>query len=209
MKRAVQGGILLTLLLSCLIVAANLRVMRYQRWTTDELEALPVEKACLVLGASKHLPDGRMNLFFKHRIEAAAEVYHAGKCAVLVVSGDNRYEGYNEPEDMKQSLVARGVPAVRIHCDYAGGRTLDSVIRFKRIFGQTSGIVVSQRFHNARAAYIGESHGIRLHGFNAEGLDAYRGLRTMTREIFSRVRAVIDVELLRSEPKHAGAPIAL
>jgi SanA protein len=208
-KRIARGALFVAVLGLSLLGAAQYRVLRHQRATTNSLEQLPSTKACLVLGASKVLPDGRNNLFFKFRMEAAARVFHAGKCSVLVVSGDNRFDHYNEPEDMRTSLIEHGVPADRIHADYAGGRTLDSVVRFKRIFGQTVGIVISQRFHNARAAYIAEAHGITLHGFNAKDVHASGALRTVAREVFSRLRAVLDVEVLRSEPKHGGASIAL
>lgn len=190
-------------------VYANLKVIGFEELSFGNVAELPVEKACLVLGTSKYLSSGRENLFYTFRIAAAKQVYATGKCSVIVVSGDNRRKDYNEPEAMKQSLVEQGVPADRIYCDYAGGRTLDSVIRFRHIFGQTSGIVISQQFHNARAIYIGEGHGIALTGFNAREVGAYGGLRTKMREALSRVRAVADVEILESEPRHYGEAVRL
>ncbi len=197
------------LLAALLIVCANLSIMGYEQYTQDDISRLPVERACLVLGTSKFLANGKENLFYTYRIEAAGQAYHAGKCAKIVVSGDNRHKNYNEPEAMKKSLAAQGVPRGDIYCDYAGIRTLDSVLRFKYIFGQSSGIVISQKFHNARAIYIGKAHGINLTGFNAREVDAYTGFRTGVREIFSRVRAVADVQVLHSEPRHYGGKIAL
>ncbi len=191
------------------IACANVRVLRYQRFTINDVQNLPVATACLVLGTSQHLSDERENLFYKYRIAAAVQAYTAGKCTRIVVSGDNRHTNYNEPEKMKRSLVELGVPVAAIYRDYGGDRTLDSVIRFKRVFGQSSGIVISQQFHNARAIYIGRANGIDLVGFNAQDVDAYNGFRTKLREIFSRARAVIDVELLNSQPSHLGDPIPL
>ena len=196
-------------LIVALALYANLKVISYQEFTRNEIAQLPIEKACLVLGTSKSLKSGEENLFYKYRIMSAKQVYAAGKCSKLVVSGDNRRNNYNEPDEMKKSLMEQGVPASDIYCDYAGGRTLDSVIRFKRIFGQASGIVISQEFHNARAIYIGRANGISLTGFNAREVDAYNGFRTKLREIFSRVRAVADVEVFHSEPRHYGDPIPL
>lgn len=197
------------LLAAAFAVYANLKVIGFGGRSVGTVAELPVAKVCLVLGTSKYLSSGRENLFYKFRIEAARQVYEAGKCSVIVVSGDNRREDYNEPEDMRQSLVERGVPANRIHCDYAGGRTLDSVVRFKHIFGQTTGILISQQFHNARAIYIGKGHGVELTGFNAQEVGAYGGFRTKVREVLSRVRAVADVEVLGSEPRHYGEPVRL
>jgi SanA protein len=163
----------------------------------------------LVLGTSKFVTGGKENLFYSYRIAAASQAYAAGKCAKVVVSGDNRHRSYNEPQTMKKSLIEQGVPAGDIYCDYAGSRTLDSVVRFKHIFGQSSGIVISQEFHNARAIYIGRANGMNLTGFNAREVPAYDAFSTKLREIFSRIRAVADVELLHSEPKHYGEKIPL
>jgi SanA protein len=192
-----------------LVVWANAKVMGYRDQAFSQVDALPTQKACLVLGASKYVSSGAENSFYRNRMAAAKQMFDAGKCAKIVVSGDNRRSDYNEPEDMKQSLVALGVPQDRIHCDYAGGRTLDSVLRFKHIFGQASGIVVSQAFHNERAIYIGQAHGMALVGFNAQEVDLVFGLRTQLREVFSRVRAVLDVEVFHSNPRHYGEAIAL
>lgn len=191
------------------VVLANRAVLLDSEYTVDQVSQLPSEKACLILGASRTLAGGEDNLFYRYRMQAAREVYAAGKCSRLVVSGDNRHAGYNEPEDMKRSLVALGVPAGAIYCDYAGGRTLDSVLRFRAVFGQQSGIVISQGFHNARAIYIARANGIRLTGYNAREVDAYNGFRTSIREIFSRVRAVADVAVFHSGPRHYGQRVIL
>ena len=90
-----------------------------------------------------------------------------------MVSGDNRHANYSEPEEMKASLVSRGVPASDIYCDYAGGRTLDSVVRFKQIFAYAYGIVISQEFHNERAIYLAEHYGVKLEGFNAREVNVF------------------------------------
>ena len=190
-------------------VYANLLVLHYRQYTKSRVEDLPVERACLVLGTAKFLVGGGENLFYSYRIAAARDAYAAGKCTKLVVSGDNRHKSYNEPQAMKKSLIDQGVPAGDIYCDYAGGRTLDSVVRFKHIFDQSSGIVISQGFHNARAIYIGRANGIELTGFNAQEVTAYNTFRTRLREVFSRILAVLDVELLHSEPRHYGEKIPL
>lgn len=198
------------LLIAALLTAyANHKVMGYEVHTTDNIASLPIETACLVLGTTKYMTNNSINPYYRYRIDAAADAYFSGKCSKMVVSGDNRRANYNEPDEMKLSLIEYGVPAENIHCDYAGGRTLDSVIRFKRIFGQSAGIVISQQFHNARAIYIGQANGIKLTGYNAKNVDTAYGLRTNFREVFSRIRALLDVELLHSEPRHYGAPITI
>lgn len=206
-----SAGIALVVVLACLLLLtgwANFAVMRERAFSHDRVEELPVVHACLVLGTSPHLVDGRPNRYFAYRMEAAGELYRAGKCAKLVVSG-LRDVGYDEPREMKRALVTLGVPAADIVCDSAGVRTLDSVTRFALIFGQHSGIVVSQAFHNARAIYIARAHGVELSGYNARDVEAYDGLRTGLREILARVRAFIDVRLLHSQPQHGGEPIPI
>ncbi len=191
------------------VVIANLVVASYGSYTSADLAGVPVVHAALVLGTSRKLGDGRENGFYRRRMAAAAALYANGKCARLVVSGDNRSADYNEPEDMKADLIALGVPAEAIVCDYAGRRTLDSVVRFKEVFGQSAGIVVSQRFHNERAVFIARHRGIDLHGFNAEDVDAYNGFRTRVREVMSKAVAVLDILVFRSQPHFLGGRIAI
>lgn len=168
-------------------------------------------KTALVLGCSKKLSDGRGNRFFVARIAAAAELYKAGKCKALIVSGDNSVPGYDEPTDMKEALVATGVPAHCIHCDYAGFRTLDSVVRAREIFGQSHIIIVSQRTHNERAIYLAGARGLDAVGFNAREpvLSAPLRLKNQAREVLARVQAVLDIHLLRTQPKFLGPPVVL
>ncbi|HSI44525.1 MAG TPA: ElyC/SanA/YdcF family protein [Methylotenera sp.] len=204
-----KGIIGLFLIAMMAIIYANLVVTSHKKSTYSELIKLPKETACLVLGTSKFLSNGNLNLFYQYRMDATVEAFTAGKCSKIVVSGDNRRNDYNEPEQMKQSLITMHVPSEVIFCDYAGARTLDSVLRFKHVFGQASGIVISQEFHNERAIYIGKNNGINLTGFNAKEVDAYNGFRTKFREVFSRVRAVADVQILHSKARHYGPSITI
>lgn len=170
---------------------------------------LPAQNAALVLGTSPFTRDGRTNPYFTHRMNAAAVLYHAQKVQVLVVSGDNRHDAYNEPEAMKLALMALGVPETRIYLDYAGLRTLDSVVRMDKIFGQKSFIIVSQPFHNARAVFIAKHFDLDTYGYNAKdvNLSAFT-LRTFVREKLARVKVLLDV-WLGKQPRHLGAPVPI
>ena len=126
----------------------------------SSIDKVPAKKVALVLGTSKTLASGNPNLYFAYRIEAAAQLFKTGKIQDIIVSGDNSNKNYNEPEDMKNALVAAGVPDDKIFMDFAGLRTLDSVLRAKDIFGQNSYIVISQKFHNERAVYLARKNGI-------------------------------------------------
>ena len=129
-------------------------------YVTSSINKLPNEKVGLVLGTSKSLKNGNKNPYFFYRIEAAEELFKSGKIDYIIVSGDNSSQYYNEPEDMQTELVARGIPKTKIFLDFAGLRTLDSVVRAKEIFGQTSYLIISQRFHNERAVFLAQKKGI-------------------------------------------------
>ncbi len=138
----------------------------------------------LVLGTRRTTPDGRWsNPHFAHRIEAAAALYRAGKVKRLLVSGDNHVRGYDEPSDMRDALVAAGVPAQAIALDYAGFRTLDSVVRAKEVFGQTSLVVVSEQFHNYRAVFICRHFGIDAVAYSAEPVSLHVSAWPAFREV--------------------------
>ena len=122
------------------------------------------------------------------------------------MSGDNRKKDYNEPEEMKQALVAKGIPVEIIFPDYAGFRTFDSVVRAKEVFGQTEFIVVSQRFHNERAIFIAGKKGIDAVGYNASDVSAYYGFLTKIREYGARCKVFLDM-MFRKKPHFLGDPI--
>ena len=105
-------------------------------------DVIPFNKVGLLLGTSKYLVDGRPNLYYLFRIQAAVELYKHGKIKYIIVSGDNGTTDYNEPEDMRNDLIAQGVDASHIYLDHAGFRTFDSIVRLKRIFGQESVTII-------------------------------------------------------------------
>ncbi len=175
----------------------------------DDVKAVPAAPVAVVLGTSPRLADGRANLFFLPRMEAAAALFKAGKVKALIVSGDNGTRGYDEPTEMKRVLVQMGVPESRIVCDYAGFRTLDSLVRAKEVFGQSRIIVVSQRFHNERAIYLAKAFGIEAHGFNAADVPVTVSIKTFLREKLACVKAVLDVNVLGTRPKFLGEKVAV
>lgn len=170
---------------------------------------LPKCRVVLVLGCAETLPNGRTNRYFTARIEAAALLFRAGKCHAFIVSGDNGREDYDEPTRMTEALMKTGIPASVIYQDYAGFRTLDSIVRAKRIFGQSEMLVVSQRFHNERAIYIGLQQGITLYGLDAADVDLRGGLKTQIREKGARIKTILDLHLLHTPPRFLGPPIVI
>ena len=170
---------------------------------------VPDGRIGLVLGCSRYLSNGRENLYFKFRIEKAEELYRTGKVEYLIVSGDNSRKDYDEPTQMKNALIERGVPEAVIYCDYAGFSTLDSVVRAKEIFQQSELVVISQEFHIKRAIYIGESCGVDLVGYVARDVSGSGGLKTKLREYLARVKTVLDLHMLGREPVYLGEAVVI
>ena len=175
----------------------------------SSLKDVPKNDVALVLGTSKRAASGAPNLFFEARMDAAAALYEAGKVEYLLVSGDNSEEAYNEPGDMRDALVARGVPRERIYLDYAGFRTLDSVVRAREVFGQNRFTVVSQAFHNERAVFIARHFGIEAVGFNAADVGGAVGAQVNAREVLARVQVVLDLYVLKTQPKFYGPHVPI
>ena len=197
----------LGLILLGFILYSNIRIDRYSKGRLyDIVSDVPHYHTALVLGTSPTGKHGGPNLFFLARIDAAADLYQAGKIDRILVSGDNRKRGYNEPEEMKKALVDKGIPEEVIFLDYAGFRTLDSVVRAKEVFGQSEFIVVSQKFHNERAVFIAKKKGIKASGYNATDVRGRYGLITHVREWGARCKVFIDL-LFRKRPHFLGEPV--
>ncbi len=177
--------------------------------TSSVLADVPAKKVALVLGCSPRVSNGRENLFFQYRMKAAAELWKAGKVKYLLLSGDHRQRYYNEPLYMQNALVKLGVPKNRTVLDYAGIRTLDSVVRAKEVFGETDLIVVSQAFHNERSIFIGKHRGLTLFGYNAKGVSYPHAKKTLLREELAKIKALLDVTFLNTQPKHLGSKIKI
>ena len=155
------------------------------------VDDVPARKYGLLLGTSPGAQNS--NLFFNTRIEAAKILYEKGKIEYIIVSGDNSTSSYNEPLYMKTELERRGVPTDKIVMDYAGFRTLDSVLRAKEIFSLTDDItIISQPFHLERALFLAKFHKINAIGFGAADVSLSYGLQTYIREIGARWLAMYD-----------------
>lgn len=172
----------------------------------SRLADVETRDVALVLGTSRSINGITENPFFTHRIEAAAELYFSGKVKHIIVSGDNSSNRYNEPRDMRKALLKRGVPDSCITMDFAGLRTLDSVVRCKKIFQQQRVTIVSQGFHNYRALFIALYHGIDAIAYNAD-YPATASSKTILREYLARPKAVLDLYLLDTQPKYLGDKI--
>ena len=200
--------VLIILALTSAYVANKIVIKSTQNNLYTSTPEIPKNKVGLLLGTGKYLSNGTVNLYYSHRIQAALDLYKAGKIEYVLISGDNSRKKYDEPTMMKEDLIAEGIPASKIILDYAGFRTLDSVVRCKKIFGQESITVISQQFHNERAIYIAEHKGMKAVGFNAESVSKRYGFKTKVREKLARVKMMLDLTF-GVDPKFLGEKIEI
>lgn len=209
MKKIMSILFLLFVLLIVLIISIDYHIQSsVQSKLYKNIKTIPYNKVGLVLGTVKTLKNGNINRYYQYRINAAVSLFKAGKVEFILVSGDNSREGYDEPTDMKEDLIKQGVPENRIFADYAGFRTLDSVVRSKAIFGQKNITIISQKFHNERAIFIANHKAIDAIGFEAQDVSMRAGLLVQFREKLARVKVLIDL-ILGIQPKFLGEPVEI
>lgn len=194
-KRITLSLVAFLLLVIIFTVFANVKVERAAAGKSyTSVDSVPHNKVALLLGTNPLNKWGRPNSYFTNRIKTASELYKAGKVDYIIASGDNHTKDYDEPTAMRDSLMAHGVPEDRIILDFAGFRTLDSVVRAKEIFGCDSLTIISQADHNARALYLAEANGIEAVAVSAP-LRAGRWVRTRLaiREWLARDKMMLDI----------------
>lgn len=164
---------------------------------------IPQRRVALVLGTAPKLKDGRNNVYFTRRIVAAAQLYKAGRVEKILVSGDNSRIGYDEPTAMRDALIARGIPAENVVADFAGFRTLDSIVRAHKVFGLEELIVVTDDFHLPRALYLAQHEGVDAIGFQTD-LAGSLSNKMWLRETGARALLFLDLFVLNRQPKFLG-----
>jgi len=170
------------------------------------VDTLPTTAVGVVLGTSKNIAPNRPNLHFQTRMEATTRVFAAGRIQHIIVSGAQNSRYYDEPSDMINALVALGVPNAAITPDRSGFRTLDSVVRVAEVFGETRDTLITDDFHINRAVFLARHHGHDAIGFSAGRVDPSVSFKSRFREIFARVKAVLDVYLFGTQPRDLSEP---
>ncbi len=202
------AGIIIVVFLIIIIICNWIINSNTKNFLFDDIKSLKHTKTGLVLGTSKYHTNGSLNPFFSNRIKATVDLYQAGKIDFVIVSGDNHLKEYNEPEMMRKELIKSGLPASKIFMDFAGFRTYDSVVRCHSVFGQSSFIIISQKFHNQRAVFIGRYFGLDVVGYNAKNVDLAASLKTLLRECFARVKVFYDI-YTDIKPKFLGSKVVI
>ena len=211
LKKTVTYGFAI-MLLACvaLLFICNLLVVNNARGKAfSEIDSIKYNKVGLLLGTT---PQARLtkvtNYFFIYRIDAAEQLYKAGKIRKILISGDeNSLDGVNEPECMRDSLVARGVPKSAIILDGKGYRTICSVVNANKVYGLKSFTIISQEFHNERALYQAEHLGLdveNIQSYNAKMPKSRRAYLTSIREYFARVKLFWDLLTYKESDSYAN-----
>ena len=192
-----------TLTLLGLLIFFLPRIMTsfYALFRTYSIEEVPANRAAIVFGAGLRR-DGSPTAILRDRVETGARLYFAGKVEKLLLSGDNRFENYNEPLAMQQYALSLGVPENVIVLDYAGRRTYDSCFRAKAIFGLESAILVTQNFHLPRALFVCNALGVRAVGVEADNHYFLKRSRLYwnLREQIATITAIWDVYFKKTLP---------
>lgn len=197
-------SIIVALLLIVFILPWLLRAWVHWRVKSrayDQLQSVPFAHVALVLGAGLR-SDGSPTSALYDRVATATDLYKAGRVKKLLMSGDNRFEWYNEPEAMHRLAMQMGVPAEDIVPDYAGRRTYDSCYRARHIFEVEGAVIVTQRFHLDRALYLCDALGLPSVGMVADRrtyASPYRQLWKW-RELVALAKAWLDLHILHPQP---------
>ena len=168
---------------------------------TYEVEEAPSRRVAIVFGAGLRR-DGTPSPILRDRIETAADLYFSGKVEKILMSGDNRFDNYNEPESMRQYALSLGVPPQAIAMDYAGRRTYVTCYRARAIFEVESALLVSQGFHLPRAIFLCNALGLESDGVEANQR-RYRNRALLIwnlREQLATVGAFLDVYVSNPVP---------
>lgn len=195
------------LVLFGLLLLSALGLDRWMSWKTapyiyDEIQDLPHREVGVVLGTAKYYRSGVINQYYRYRIQGALNAYNSGKVNYLLLSGDNALNSYNEPRTMRKDLIAGGVDPSDIVLDYAGFRTLDSIVRTRKVFDTNDFIIITQRFHCERALFIALHRGIQAQCYAVPSPKDMMMVRM--REFAARLGALADLYLFKREPRFLG-----
>lgn len=196
-RRLVQGVV--TVCVLALLPATWLRLTTDDRLRTTA--DVPRADVAVVFGAG--LWDGEPSPYLAHRLDAAAKLYRAGRIEVVLVTGDNSREEYDEPDAMRAYLTRHGVPGSRIVSDYAGFDTWDSCVRAKKIFGVDRAVLISQGFHIRRAVALCETAGVSSYGVGVDDRHDVTWYYGTVRELFAAGKAALDAAF-RPDPHFLG-----
>jgi len=201
LRKAAQIIIIITLAMFFIVGILRITMILKGRSSVFTIDQIPKAQAALVLGAGL-LPDETPSDPLRDRIDTAVALYKAGRVEKLMMSGDNRFIYYNEPEAMENYAISLGIPESDIVLDYAGRRTYDSCYRASAIFGLDEVIVITQNYHLPRALFLCNHLNLKAVGVPADSTHylRHRYFYWRTREILASLSAYWDIYILKPLP---------
>jgi vancomycin permeability regulator SanA len=161
-------------------------------------------RAAIVLGAG--LKNKQPSPLLADRIDAAVDLLRNDRVDLLLMSGDNTTQYYDEPSAMRRAAIQDGAPANVVAPDYAGRRTWDTCMRARQVFGIKHAVVVTSAFHIDRAVVSCRAAGIDVVGYSVpDGRFSPRHRAVWrTRELAATGRALLDAWVLKPAPAVGG-----
>ena len=192
-----------------LFVGSNLFIMWQggRHRVTGPSEA-PNAEVAIVLGA-KVWPGGTPSNMLEDRLLTGIELYRQGKVGKLLLSGDHGQVDYDEVNAMRTFVLDRGVPPEDVFMDHAGFSTYDTMYRARDVFQVRDALVVTQGFHLDRAVYTARALGLEATGVPADLRPYQNEGRFAARDWLARLKALLQLHVLRSSPRFLGPPIPI
>ncbi len=202
--------VVMSLLLVCILGFRGIEIYinKYSENYIVTAENIPYADAVMVLGAYVYNNEAPSPVL-EDRLLYAYDLYRNGKVKKILVSGDHGTKEYDEVNVMRNFLIQKGVPANDIFMDHAGFDTYDSMYRAKIIFQIKTLLISTQEFHIRRAVYIARRLGIDAYSYPCLDKDIYNMEYLNSRERLAKIKAFLDVEILRRKPKFEGEAIPI
>jgi len=179
-------------------------VLKEKKKIYQNSEDVQIQSVGIVFGAGL-TPQNTPSDVLMDRLKVAAELYHQGKVSSLLVSGDNSFKQYNEPEVMKQTLVNTFlIPKENVYTDYGGRRTFDTCKRAHDLWGIEHAVLISQGYHLPRAIWTCEALGIESSGVSATLQPYIKETLFKLREIAAIYNAFLDLYVVT--PSYLDGP---
>lgn len=188
-----SGLVILPIILLNIVVYFEFQDQIYRQ---DNLEEIPDKRIAIVFGAGVSRNGQQPSPILKDRLDTAVELYNLGKVQKIIVSGDNRFKNYNEPQVMNSYLIEKGVRDFDIQADYAGRSTYETCYRAKEIFGVSSATLISQEFHLPRALFTCETLGIEVEGASSDKNVYQSQTYNLIRERFALIRSFYNLYIV-------------
>lgn len=167
------------------IVSINVYIIKYSnRYIIHDFDDSLKVDAVLIPGARVY-STGHVSLMLADRLETAMKVYTT-KQVMLIVSGGEGEDGYNEVDAMERYLKSRYVLPEYIIKDFDGYNTFASIDFVTGHNGIQSVIISTQKYHLYRAIFIARKKGIEAYGIAADmhkypGMEYYRFRESLAR----------------------------